>query len=377
MSEASRATDGPYHPHEVQETAATIEAVQQRSGMIPWFEGGHADPWNHVEAAMALTATGRRAAAERAYEWLRATQRGDGAWHAYYGPTGVVEEPRLDTNVTAYVAAGVLHHHVATTDRGFLEEMWPVVEAATEFALRWQRPGGELTWAVDPGGEPGGFALLAASSSACTSIAAALRCAAELGLERPRWRDGLERLTRAVASRPWSFASRSEYAMDWYYPVLCGAVRGHAAEARMSSGWPRFVVAGHGVRCRSDGEWVTTAETAECAIALARLGRGTDAADLLAWTRAHRQLDGSFATGLVRPGLVEFPARERTTYSAAAVLLAADVLGGGPGSVAVLGSGHPAPLSSGHAALGSGHVATPPRYDPRGVPTGDAAIAGG
>ena len=24
------------------------------TGMIPWFPGGHADPWNHVEAAMAL-----------------------------------------------------------------------------------------------------------------------------------------------------------------------------------------------------------------------------------------------------------------------------------------------------------------------------------
>ena len=26
--------------------------------MIPWFEGGHCDPWNHVEAAMALSVGG-------------------------------------------------------------------------------------------------------------------------------------------------------------------------------------------------------------------------------------------------------------------------------------------------------------------------------
>ena len=39
--------------HEVVATAASIAAVQRHDGMIPWFEGGHCDPWNHVEAAMA------------------------------------------------------------------------------------------------------------------------------------------------------------------------------------------------------------------------------------------------------------------------------------------------------------------------------------
>ena len=37
--------------------SATVDAIaewQLPSGMIPWFPGGHADPWNHVEAAMAL-----------------------------------------------------------------------------------------------------------------------------------------------------------------------------------------------------------------------------------------------------------------------------------------------------------------------------------
>ena len=52
--------------------------------MIPWFPGGHADPWNHVEAAMALDLGGRRAEADRAYEWLVDLQRADGSWHQYY-----------------------------------------------------------------------------------------------------------------------------------------------------------------------------------------------------------------------------------------------------------------------------------------------------
>ena len=39
---------------ELSRTVDTIAEWQEPSGMIPWFPGGHADPWNHVEAAMAL-----------------------------------------------------------------------------------------------------------------------------------------------------------------------------------------------------------------------------------------------------------------------------------------------------------------------------------
>ena len=72
------------------EARATAEAIaewQLPSGMIPWFPGGHADAWNHVEAAMALDVGGFRAEAERAYEWLIGLQRPDGAWHQYYVPS--------------------------------------------------------------------------------------------------------------------------------------------------------------------------------------------------------------------------------------------------------------------------------------------------
>ncbi|HZA88133.1 MAG TPA: hypothetical protein VE466_14765, partial [Acidimicrobiales bacterium] len=44
----------------------TVDAIaewQLPSGMVPWFPGGHADPWNHVEATMALTLGGRHAEA--------------------------------------------------------------------------------------------------------------------------------------------------------------------------------------------------------------------------------------------------------------------------------------------------------------------------
>jgi len=51
---------------ELRQTVDAIAEWQLPSGMIPWFPGGHADPWNHVEAAMALTLGGRHAEAVQA-----------------------------------------------------------------------------------------------------------------------------------------------------------------------------------------------------------------------------------------------------------------------------------------------------------------------
>ena len=56
-------------------SAEHLASLQTASGMIPWFPGGHCDPWNHVEAAMALDVAGFHAEAERAYEWLADIQR--------------------------------------------------------------------------------------------------------------------------------------------------------------------------------------------------------------------------------------------------------------------------------------------------------------
>jgi len=38
-------------PAELSATVDSIAAWQLDDGMIPWFPGGHADPWNHVESA--------------------------------------------------------------------------------------------------------------------------------------------------------------------------------------------------------------------------------------------------------------------------------------------------------------------------------------
>jgi len=308
-------------------TVDSIAALQLPSGMIPWFPGGHCDPWNHVETAMALDLGGRRTEAERAYEWLVAMQRPDGAWHQYY-LADRVEDAKLDANVCAYVAAGVWHHWLLTGDRTFLEEMFPIVERAIDFVLELQTPRGEILWARHPDGTPWSFALLTGSSSTCHSLRCAIAAAELLGHERPDWELSAAMLAHTIAHVPEAFAPKHRWAMDWYYPVLSGVVRDEAARDRLEGGWEGFVMEGQGVRCVADRPWITAAETCECVMAHLSAGDRDRAEALFDWAQALRGDDGSYWTGIVYPDEVHFPGGERTTYSAAAVVLAADALSG-------------------------------------------------
>jgi hypothetical protein len=313
---------------EVRATGDHLASLQLDSGMIPWFPGGHCDPWNHVESAMALDVAGFHEHAERAYEWLADVQRGDGSWHAYYWSDGSVKDTKLDTNVCAYLATGVWHHWRCTWDRGFIENMWPSVERALDWVLAHVRPDGTVLWAVEADSRPWDYALLTGSSS----IQHALRCGAAVGLavgdERPDWMEAADRLCLVIAQRPEAFEPKTRWAMDWYYPVLTGALDAETAKARLIDGWSTFALEGLGIRCVSDEAWVTASETAECALAFATIGDLATATELLSWTRAHRRYDGSYWTGIVYPSHELFPGDEHTSYTAAAVLLAADAITG-------------------------------------------------
>jgi len=319
-------------------TAATIAETQLPSGLIPWSHGGHADPWNHVEAAMALAACGRRAEADAAYDWLAGSQLRDGSWCRYYLARGV-EDPRRDTNVVAYVATGVWQHWRTFRDRGFVSAMWPVVDRALGYALRYQRGDGAFVWAVDPDGAPGSFALLTGSSSLVTSLGAACRLAELCEVRRPSWEEAGRRLREAIVARPSVFADKARWAMDWYYPVLCGALGGEDARRRLGAGRGAFVLDGFGVRCVRDRGWVTAAETAEYVLALDVAGQRAAALEVLWWLGRFRREDGRYWTGLVPQedpsSVVSFPGGEATTYSAAAVVLAAAALTPGSAGGAV------------------------------------------
>jgi hypothetical protein len=322
-------------------SAQHLGALQRVSGMIPWFPGGHCDPWNHVESAMALDIAGMYDEAHLAYRWLADIQRPDGSWHNYYlvddDGDRTVSEAKLDTNVCAYVATGVLHHilnapSITLADHA-IAEFWPMVRKALDWVLGQRRADGLVLWAVEPDEQPWDYALLTGTSS----IQHSLRCGAELaamvGEDRIEWRDAANVMRRAVADRPSAFEPKERWAMDWYYPVLTGALDPHNGKNRLAAGWPVFIMEGLGARCVSDEPWVTASETAEASIAHAAVGDLDAAASLLAWTRSHRRDDGSYWTGIVHPDKIVFPDAEHTSYTAAAVILAADAITGTtPGS---------------------------------------------
>jgi hypothetical protein len=304
-------------------TAHSIAAAQEADGAIPWFDGGHTDPWDHVECAMALDVAGLHKEAERAYEWLHQRQRVDGSWAAKY-QRGRIVEAHTESNFCGYIAVGSWHHHLVTGRRGFLEHMWPAIQRALDLVVWLQQPGGGIAWGLGTGG-PTEEALLTSSSSLYQSLRAGLAIAAELGAQMPDWELAAGRLGHALQVHPDRFADKARYSMDWYYPVLGGAVRGAAGVQRLASRRAEFWVDGLGVRCVDDHPWVTGAETCEYALALDAVGDHDAALEALTAMQHLRDPDGSYWTGLVFSDGKRWPV-ERSTWTGAAVILAADAI---------------------------------------------------
>lgn len=317
-------------PHEfLKPTVRFILDTQEASGEIPWFDGGHSDPWDHVEAAMGLTIGGEYEAAERAYRWLAGTQLEDGSWWAGYRGHEVDNGERRETNFVAYIATGVWHHYLVTRRREFLEAMWPTVEKAMGFVLILQTEHGDIHWAISPDGSAREDALLTGCSSIYKSLECAHNIAVTLGHRRPEWLDARARLGDAIRHKPERFdrtwESKARYSMDWFYPVLGGVIGGREARERLARRWDEFVVAEMGCRCVSDEPWVTVAESCELVMALLAAGDHARAVKLYSWLHQWRLDSGAYWTGFQFSWGITWP-DEKPTWTAGAILLAADAL---------------------------------------------------
>ncbi|MBO9520581.1 MAG: prenyltransferase [Nocardioidaceae bacterium] len=328
MTSRVPAVDGVLTSDQVARTAASIEAMQEPSGAIPWTYGEKTDVWNHVEGAMALLVGGRVEAAERAYAWCARTQRADGSWPMEV-VAGEVRDASGETNMSAYLAVGIWHHWLLRRDLVFTARMWPVVRRALDFVVGLQLDWGGIAWSqewdADEPAKVNEEALLAGSSSIYQALRAGVALADLMDDPQPDWELAGGRLGHALRHHRDAFLDKSEFSMDWYYPVLGGAVRGAAAVELIERGWDTFVVPGLGIRCVSTNDWVTGAETCELVMSLDAIGDHERALEQFAAMQHLRAEDGRYWTGYVWPDQVNWP-HEHTSYTAAAVVLAADEL---------------------------------------------------
>lgn len=314
-------------PDDAEATADWIASVQLSTGAIPWFVGGHLDPWDHVQAAMGLAVAGRLDEAIAAFDWLERAQRADGSWARKYWP-GVdddgVEEPETDANYCAYVATGLWQLHLLGVDTA----RWrPMVERAVDVVLELQHGDGPVAWARGTDGRIADECLVTGNASIALSLRCAARLAQAWGHPRPHWSHAADAIEAALVERPELFTPKPRFSMDWYYPVLTGVLTGADADARLDERWDEFVVPGLGARCVTVNTWVTGGETLELVLALCRIGRDAEAAKLYADVQHLRDPDGSWWTGLVYSDDTRWPV-EQSTWTAGTALLARDALDG-------------------------------------------------
>ena len=321
----------------------TILALQNTDGSIPWFKNGVIDPWNHLEAAMGLNLIGERAAAEHAIAFLRNSQAEDGSWWGQLGSAvpideelhqftmqGVEDGHKLrDTNFIAYIATAIWHHYKLHGDIDYAAANWPMVKAAIDFVIALQEPEGDIRWTARDPGTPEDDALVTGNSSIYKSLICAEKLADALGHDNAAWRTARENLGDALANKPERFdrtwEPKTRYSMDWYYPVLSGALSHDQETARLASRWDDFVIDGFGCRCVEDEPWVTVAETAELIMALVAHGQQDKAEEMLGWLAQFRDENGAYWMGKQVEQGAFWPV-ERPAWTAGAVILAHDAV---------------------------------------------------
>lgn len=318
----------PLSTQEVRATAEWLTSQQERSGAIPWSRGGQLDPWDHVQSAMGLVAIGELERARGAYRYLARTQRPSGGWPMELR-AGRVHDRAEQSNHAAYLATGLWHLYRHEGEVDLLAEMWPTLDRAMELVLDMQLPDGTIAWARKDG-RTWRAPLVAGNASIHGSLVCALRIAARLGCARPRWEAARARLEHALRHDGHAFEGTAlveppgRHSMDWYYPILGGAVRGKEGRRRLLDGDQSrtFLQPGAGCRCVSDAPWFTVAETAELVLAMHAVGLHEAAKEVLHWTRWQRTPNGAYWTGTTHPGMETYPVGEQTSWTAATVLLA-------------------------------------------------------
>ena len=306
--------------------AKYILSCQDSEGGIRWEPNSKLDPWDHIESAMGLDVLGFEAESKNAYNWLRAYQESDGSWLSLFHSS---EKNNLkETNFSSYIAVGMWHHYKNFKDKNFLDEFWPVLDAAIEFTLSAQSEHGDFFWAKDNKNW-----LDDSLKTGCSSIYMSLLCYKKIAYEidkRDRVSDTqINNLRDCLKNKPFRFdrnwESKERYSMDWYYPILSGAFSKSESIELIRDKWNEFVVEGLGCKCVKEEPWVTAAESAELVLALTKIGLKSKAEKILQDTFNLIDDDGLLWTGYVFKDKKYWPI-EKPSWTMGAAILAGNAI---------------------------------------------------
>ena len=306
--------------------AKYILSCQDSEGGIRWEPNSKLDPWDHIESAMGLDVLGFEAESKNAYNWLRAYQESDGSWLSLFHSS---EKNNLkETNFSSYIAVGMWHHFKNFKDKNFLDEYWPVLDAAIEFTLSAQSEHGDFFWAKDNKNW-----LDDSLKTGCSSIYMSLLCYKKIAYEidkRDRVSDTqINNLRDCLKNKPFRFdrnwESKERYSMDWYYPILSGAFSKSDSIELIRDKWNEFVVEDLGCKCVKEEPWVTAAESAELVLALTKIGLKNEAEKILQDTFNLIDDDGLLWTGYVFKDKKYWPV-EKPSWTMGAAILAGNAI---------------------------------------------------
>ena len=122
-----------------------------------------------------------------------------------------------------------------------------------------------------------------------------------------------------------NWESKERYSMDWYYPILSGALSKSESIEKIKEKWDKFVVEGLGCKCVEEEPWVTAAESAELVLALTKIGLINEAEKILQDTFNLIGDDGLLWTGYVYKDKKFWPI-EKPSWTMGAAILAGNSL---------------------------------------------------
>jgi hypothetical protein len=305
-----------------------ILRVQSLDGSISWEQNKKLDPWDHIEAAMGLIVGGKEHEARSAFIWLKENQEEDGSWFAEY-KNGMPASLRKESNFTAYIATGLWHNYLITKNKSLLKEMFSTLDSAMKFVISLQTSFGDINWAKEKN-EILDDSLITGCSSIYKSLDCAISIYKILGYESKDLVESKGLLKACLLQNAERFdrgwKSKDRYSMDWYYPVMCGVIKGNEAKERIQRRWHEFIIQGMGCKCVVEEPWVTIAESSELVVALVAIGEKDKAKELFDWLHQWKDpQDNLYWTGYVYSDQKYWPV-EKPTWTAGAVLLAADSL---------------------------------------------------